>query len=136
LLASDEGNEMTAFAGDSTVTMRASGFGKHYFTEAVVDRVKVEAGSDGTGVLTVGVKEGSWYKADHFRLTYLGAHVEDGSTLDIHEMAVPSRRSPQGIYTLQGQRIGRITARCIYIITGKKVSVAVPNATIPSTVRP
>ena len=131
LLASDEDNEMTAFAGDSTVTVRASSFGKHYFTEAVVDRVKVEAGTDGMGELTVGVKEGSWYKADHFRLTYLGAHVEDGSTVDIQEMAVVSRRAPQGIYTLQGQRIGRITAPGIYIINGKKVSVAVPNAAIP-----
>ena len=127
---------MTAFAGDSTVTVTASSFGKHYFTEAVVDHVKVEAGADGTGELTVGVKEGAWYKADHFRLTFLGAHETDSSSVDIRETAMSHSHAPLGIYTLQGQRIGRITAPGIYIINGRKVSVAVPHAAISSTARP
>ena len=117
LLASDEGNEMTAFAGESFVTVSAHPFGKHYFTEAVVDRVKVE----GSGSLTVGVMPGTWYKADHFRLTYLGAHLDDGPSTDIREATASRRQTPQGIYTIQGQRINRITAPGIYIIDGKKV---------------
>ncbi len=115
LLASDEGNEITAFAGESSTTVSAHPFGKHYFTEAVVDRVKVE----GTGELTVGVLPGAWYKADHFRLTYLGSTDETAS--DIHEAAVPRRQAQKGIFTLQGQRVSRITAPGIYIIDGKKV---------------
>lgn len=115
LLASDEGNEMTAFAGESSVTVSAHPFGKHYFTEAVVDRVKV----DDTGMLTVGVLPGAWYKADHFRLTYLGR--ADDTVSEIHETVMPRRQVQKGIFTIQGQRVGRITAPGIYIIDGKKV---------------
>ena len=121
MLASDEDNEITAFAGDSTLTVKAHSFGKHYFTEAVIDRVKVEAADGETGQLTVGVMAGSWYKADHFRLTYLGSKADEGHISEVGEIAVAPRKAPKGIYTIQGQRIGRITAPGIYIIDGRKV---------------
>lgn len=68
LLASDEHMSVTAFAGDSTVTVSGHPFGRHYFSEAVIEDIYV----DETGELTIGVHEGDWYKADNFRLVRTG----------------------------------------------------------------
>ena len=124
MVTSDEGNTITVFAGDSTTTVTAHEFGKHYLQEAVVDQVAVEA-SEGeeTGTLIIGIRPGQWYKADHFRLTYVGSpgsnHQADGI------LTIPATTPPtvRGIYTLQGQRIERANTPGIYIIDGKKVII-------------
>ena len=121
LLGSDEGNTITLFAGDSIATVQAHPFGKHYFTEAVIDRVRVEAsGDDGKGSLLIGVNPGPWYKADHFQLFYVGSLGTDDDTNAIHEGWQTPQQAMQGIYTIQGQRIERINRPGIYIVNGRK----------------
>jgi hypothetical protein len=124
MVTSDEGNTITVFAGDSTTTVTAHEFGKHYLQEAVVDQVAVEA-SEGeeTGTLTIGIRPGQWYKADHFRLTYVGSPGSNHQTDGI--LTIPATTPPtvRGIYTLQGQRIERANTPGIYIIDGKKVII-------------
>ena len=120
LLASSEGNAITLFAGDATSEVSAHPFGKHYFTEAVIDSIAVRAeeGSS-TGTLTIGVKAGKWYKADHFRLTYTASFgSEDPNGIITRE--VTPRPAVRGIYNIHGQRIEHITHPGIYIIDGKK----------------
>lgn len=119
-LASDEGNTISLLAGDSTVTFSAHPFGRHYFNEVVVDSIKVVPGDDGTGTLLIGVAPGKWFKADHFRLTFIGA-IEESQDPDIVEnVTTRPRPAAKGIYTIQGQRVTRITKPGIYIIDGKK----------------
>ena len=122
-LASDEGNTMELLAGASTTTVAAHPYGRHYFSVGVVDSVKVEAGADGTGTLTIGVAPGKWYKADNFRLTYLSA-LDGTETPDaIVPVASQRRTMSRGIYTIQGQRVTHITRPGIYIVDGRKVVV-------------
>ena len=125
LLGSDAGKDITMFAGDSTVTVRSHLFGKHYFTEAVIDRVRVEASdADGKGKLLIGVSAGSWYKADHFQLYYVGSLESGDDNPDtIREARQVATRHPKGIYTIQGQRVEHISRPGIYIIDGKKMVV-------------
>ena len=113
------------FAGDSTVTVRSHQFGKHYFTEAVIDRVRVEASdADGEGALLIGVSPGTWYKADNFQLYYVGSLESGDDNPDIiMETRQVATRHPKGIYTIQGQRVERISKPGIYIIDGKKMVV-------------
>lgn len=71
-IATDEGQSVTLFANEATATMTDDGFGKRYLRETVIDSIHV---TDGT--LTLGIKgNDGWYKADNFRLYYLG----DGTT--------------------------------------------------------
>lgn len=119
-LASDEGNTISLLAGDTTVTVKAHPFGRHYFTEAVADSVKVEPGDDGTGKLCIGVAPGKWYKADHFRLTFIGA-IDSGQNPEaIKTTFAEPRLANKGIYTIHGQRVARITKPGVYIVDGKK----------------
>ena len=124
LLGSDVGNTITLFAGDKKTEVVAHKFGKHYFTEAVVDNVLVEAGDDGTASLTIGVEPGNWFKADNFRIFYLGPKAQDDPTDIISVNAgSPVRQTAKGMYTLQGIRVQSITTPGIYIVDGKKVVV-------------
>ena len=120
LLASSEGHTITLFAGDTTAEVESHPFGRHYFTEAVIDSIAVKAEEGhATGRLTIGVKAGKWYKADHFRLTYTASFGSDDQLGIITREATP-RPVVRGIYNLKGQRIEHITHPGIYIIDGKK----------------
>ena len=120
-LASDEGKEITAFAGDSTATVKAHPFGKHYFTRAIVDSVRVEA-VDSEASLMIGVLPGSWYKADDFHVFYLGS-LDEVAPDNIAEVGQVSPKRVKGIFTLLGVRLGRISRPGIYIIDGRKTIV-------------
>ena len=111
------GNEATLFAGDSTTSVTPHEWGRFYLTENTVDSVWVE---DGT--LTVGLEsKAGWYKADNFRLYYLGEGSNTGIRLPQAEAAPIIR---QGIYDLYGRRIADRSAMIpghIYIVDGRKV---------------
>lgn len=122
-LASSEGNTISLFAGDKTVTVTAHPFGPHYFTEGVVDSVEVKAVDGGAGTLLIGVAPGKWFKADNFRLIWTGA-FGGGDTPDaIIETPLPSRPAAKGAYTLQGQRVHHPSRPGIYIVDGKKIVI-------------
>ena len=71
-IATDEGQSVTLFANEATATMTDDGFGGRYLRETVIDSIHVT-----DGMLTLGIKgNDEWYKADNFRLYYLG----DGTT--------------------------------------------------------
>ena len=124
-LGTDENSTVTMFAGDSTVTVNGHAFGHLYLTDAVINGIPVKAAEGAeTGTLTIGVKEGRWYKADNFNLTYIGALDDDNNTPDaITDITDDSQQCPQGIYTMQGVKLTKITASGMYIIDGKKVFV-------------
>ena len=109
--------EATLFANDSTTTVIPHEWGKFYLTENTVDSVWVE---DGT--LTVGVESATgWYKADNFRLYYLGSNGETGIDMPQTEVSPVIR---QGIYDLLGRRVTDEKAMLpghIYIVNGRKV---------------
>lgn len=127
MLASDEGNVITLFAGDKSTEVTAHDFGRHYFRQAVVDSIKVDAVAGGTtGELLIGVKPGKWYKADHFRLTMVDIQ-NDGPGDGVTEIVAGERTARQGIYTLQGHRLSRITSPGLYIIDGRKTVVRTPR---------
>ncbi len=126
LLASDEGNPITLFADTLSTTINSHPAGKHYLIETSVEDIPVIAKEgEETGEMSIGVKAGAWYKADHFQLTYTGALTEKSSDTD--GITAPLITTPlqtrEGIYTLQGIRIHRISHPGIYIINGKKVIV-------------
>lgn len=126
LLASDEGNSITLFADTLSTTISSHAAGKHYLKEASVEDIPVKAKEgEETGEMTIGVKAGTWYKADNFQLTYTGALTEKSDDADgiIAPLITEPRHTREGIYTLQGQRVLRITKPGIYIINGKKVIV-------------
>ena len=77
-VGSTEGHEITLFAGDTTVTVKASPLGVHYLVEARIDDIFVESGE-----LEIGVKEGFFYKADDFHLT-LTAYAATGIPEDVN----------------------------------------------------
>ena len=109
--------EATLFANDSATTVMPHEWGRFYLTENTVDSVWVE---DGT--LTVGVEsKGGWYKADNFRLYYLGDNGETDICLPQVEKTPVIR---QGVYDLLGRRITdekTMLSGHIYIVNGRKV---------------
>ncbi len=117
MVGSDAGNTVTLFAGNDTVTVDANTLGKFYLTEARIERVRV--GDD--GILTIGIMEGDWYKADDFRLTL----TEINNATEIEEVEMTRDiRTDKGIYDLAGRKIDESqlhSLRGIYIINGIKV---------------
>lgn len=117
MVGSDAGNTVTLFAGNDTVTVDANTLGKFYLTEARIERVRV--GDD--GILTIGIMEGDWYKADDFRLTL----TEINNATEIEEVEMTRDiRTDKGIYDLVGRKIDESqlhSLRGIYIINGIKV---------------
>lgn len=126
MLGTDETSSVTLFAGDAETTVNGHAFGHLYLTEAVIDSILVTVPDDAeSGTLTIGVKEGRWYKADHFTLTCIEAFKVEEDLPDAIGI-IGEDDSPQyakGIYTLQGVKVSAITAPGIYIIDGKKVFV-------------
>lgn len=113
MVGSDEGNAITVFAGDSTTTVQAHSFGKHYLAKAVINNVMV--GADGK--LAIGVQSDAWYNADHFTLTFIGNSAE--TAIGMIE-AEEHNEGKQGIYTLSGTKVAKPAQNGIYIINGKK----------------
>ena len=89
----------------------------------MIEGIKVEAAEgESTGTLTIGIKEGAWYKADDFRLTFVeGLPYDNPTTIEvIHSTSLSPQR---GIYTIGGQCLSKVTAPGLYIIDGKKTLV-------------
>jgi len=110
---------VTLFANDSTTVTKAHPWGRFYLTESVVDSVWVES-----GVLTLGVEAGAtWYKADDFKLYYLGTGNDD-TDIELPQVEMqPAHAGRQGIYDLFGRRVDIPTATGIYIVNGKKTLI-------------
>lgn len=110
-------NEATLYANDSTTIVTPHEWGRFYLNECTIDSIWVE-----NEVLTIGIESNAeWYKADNFKLYYLG----DGSETDIclpQEDNAPAIR--RGIYDLFGRRIADSSSMIpghIYIVDGRKV---------------
>lgn len=118
MVGTNTGGTVSLFANDSTTVVDAHEWGRFYLSEGVVDSVWVE---DGT--LTIGIDAGAtWYKADDFRLYYLGTGEE--TSIDIMEddvqAVLPVRK---GIYDLFGRRLSdhsQMLPGHIYIVDGRK----------------
>ena len=123
LVATDESETVTLFAGDKTTTVDGHAFGGLYLTEATINDVLVEA-TDGieTGSLTIGVQAGRWYKVDDFKLTYVKTIAdiieEPDAITDVEMESVPMSK---GIFTLQGTKALQMSTPGLYIVDGKKV---------------
>ena len=122
MLGTDSHSTVTLFAGDSAVTVAGHPFGNLYLTEAEIDSIQVTAAEGlSTGTLEIGVREGRWYKADNFVLTYVAPLPSEGGDANgIEDLESPAAAAPQGIFTLQGVRVSEIVEPGIYIINGKK----------------
>ena len=122
MLGTDENSSVTLFANDMTATVNGHEFGHLYLTKATIEDILVEANEGAeTGVLTIGVKEGRWYKADDFTLTYVKT-IKDIEEPDvIAEVAAEVLPSVPGIYTLQGVKVSQPTRPGVYIVNGKKL---------------
>ncbi len=98
-LATDDGQSVTLFANDSTATMTDDGFGRRYMRRTVIDSLEVT-----DGLLTLGVKgNDGWYKADNFRLYYLG----DGTTTPVSSVR---QQADQAVKAYGGEGHIRIVA--------------------------
>ncbi len=121
MLGTDEKSSVTLFADDATATVDGHAFGPLYLSEAVINNIKVTADEGAeTGSLTIGVKEGRWYKVDNFTLTYVGMLEEDDPSTGIENLPEKRAGVRKGIYTLQGVRVPAATQSGIYIIDGEK----------------
>lgn len=122
MLGTDAHSTVTMFAGDSSVTVSGHPFGSLYLAEAAIDSVRVAAAEGlSTGTLEIGVREGRWYKADNFVLTYVAALPSEGNDANaIEDLGVPAAPASRGIFTLQGVRVSEIIEPGIYIVDGKK----------------
>ena len=114
-IATDEGQSVTLFANEAMATMTDDGFGGRYLRETVIDSIHVT-----DGILTLGIKgNDGWYKADNFRVYYLG----DGTT-----SVTPVRKGTatvkayggEGCISLQGPE-GQVLTVSIYGTDGRMV---------------
>lgn len=121
MLGTDAEKTVTLFADEKTTDVAGHSFGTRYLSETTIDDVVVMAdeGKE-TGSLTIGVKEGSWYKVDNFTLTYIGALTAEEIATDIQAIPDTKASTQQGIYTLQGVKMSKVHQPGIYIINGKK----------------
>lgn len=110
---------VSLFAGDSITHVAAHKWGRFYLTEGMVDSVWVD-----NGTLTIGIQEGAtWYKADNFKLYYLGTGIDTDIDL-IETDKQPTTIARLGIYDLLGRRINdrsEMLPGRIYIVDGRKI---------------
>ena len=96
-------------------------FGKRYLRETVIDSIHVT-----DGMLTLGIKgNDGWYKADNFRLYYLG----DGTTsvTPVHKgTATVKAYGGEGCISLQGPE-GQVLTVSIYGTDGRMVRQVTVN---------
>lgn len=125
MLGTDIDRTVTLFADEATTTVNGHPFGTYYLTEAVIEDVTVMPDeNEETGSLTIGVKEGDWYKADDFRLIYIGTLTEEEQATGIFGIATEEKGNRrQGIFTLQGIEVKTAQQPGLYIIDGKKTYV-------------
>lgn len=114
-IATDEGQSVTLFANEAMATMTDDGFGGRYLRETVIDSIHVT-----DGMFTLGIKgNDGWYKADNFRLYYLG----DGTTsvTPVHKgTATVKAYGGEGCISLQGPE-GQVLTVSIYGTDGRMV---------------
>lgn len=114
-IATDEGQSVTLFANEAMATMTDDGFGGRYLRETVIDSIHVT-----DGMLTLGIKgNDGWYKADNFRLYYLG----DGTTsvTSVRKgTATVKAYGGEGCISLQGPE-GQVLTVSIYGTDGRMV---------------
>ena len=120
-IATDEGQSVTLFANEATATMTDDGFGGRYLRETVIDSIHVT-----DGMLTLGIKgNDEWYKADNFRLYYLG----DGTTSVTSvrkDTATVKAYGGEGCISLQGPE-GQVLTVSIYGTDGRMVRQVTVN---------
>lgn len=147
MLGTDTGYDVTLFAGDKETKVPGHKFGEFYLSEGIVDNVRV--GEDGK--LEIGVRDNDrWYKADNFRLTYLGNTKDDPTAIeDVTSTTEDSAFEISGdkgmisiststpaefsLYTVSGMLVAKVKIdgtytfqglnKGIYIVNGKKVAV-------------
>lgn len=119
MVGTSEGGVVSLFAGDSITHVAAHKWGRFYLTEGMVDSVWVD-----NGTLTIGIQEGAtWYKADNFKLYYLGTGIDTDIDL-IETDKQPTTIARLGIYDLLGRRINdrsEMLPGRIYIVDGRKI---------------
>ena len=122
MLGTDEGGVVTFYANDQEAEVPASEFGKYYLSEAVIDSIRVE-----NGEITIGVRSGStWYKADDFRIHYLGHLYNDDVAIEAIEAddIQPVHIYDNAIYDLLGRRLSspdEMKPGMLYIRNGRKL---------------
>ena len=121
LVGTDPTDSVTLFAADTAVTVAGHPFGALYLTQVTLADVMVVAddGAD-TGSLTLGIREGHWYKADNFTLTYTGS-LASGNESGIQPLTPEA--STDGIFSLSGQRLQQTSGPGLYIVGGRKVLI-------------
>ena len=138
---------VTLFAGEQETTVEAHDFGQYYLTEARIDSIVVKAGDE----LTIGVKEGAWYKADDFRLFFTRSLTAEEDPTAIEDLTIAPKQTillvepveggirvitPQtaavSVYAPTGAQVARRMVRGtatinlprgLYIVGGKKIMV-------------
>ena len=122
--------------------VQAHKYGEYYLREAVVD--SIEVGSD--GILQIGVRPmGRWYKADDFRLVYMGNKTGTTTGWDRVESdivneepvkayggknsirVVCSENTNVRIYSLSGQMIYSADVDGEYTFTGLNKGIYIVN---------
>lgn len=122
-VACAEDDSVTLFANDNTTVAYTHPFGIYYLNEVSIDSIIVTATAPD---LTIGVKEGGWYKADDFRLTYLRGLTSEEDPVAIENIHVDgstsSAQRPDAIYDLTGRRLKAAPAHGLYIETRNGVT--------------
>ena len=83
LVASDEGNSVTIYAGEGSNVISASASGKGVFVEGLAG-----VGVPAEGALEIGATSTNWYKADNFRLIYYATEAEAQAVVDNYDLSV------------------------------------------------
>ena len=125
LLNTAVGGTVTFYANDKEATVTTTYADRYYLTEAVIDSIPVRDGN-----LTVGIRAGeTWYKADNFRIYYIGHLSEDDPDTSVGDL-LPCEPQPalvdDAIYDLLGRKLQSAAAMQpgrIYIRNGKKLII-------------
>ena len=117
-VGTDEGESVTIFANDQETTVGAHDFGKYYLTDAAIDSIVVTAND----TLTIGVRDGHWYKADDFRLFYMRSLTSEEDPLGIDDISATEQKFT--VVPVQGGvRITAPTMQTIAIYAASGTSV-------------
>lgn len=136
-IATEEGASVTMFANDKTATMTDDGFGIRYLTETVIDDIEV---ADGTLEIGINGTENA-YKADDFRLYYLGELENSVTNIrpDEHDLkawggegiinllAGEDNPVDVSIYTTDGRLCRRLRAEGFHQVTNLPKGIYIVN---------
>ena len=112
MLGTEEGKTVTLFAGNKEANLVGDDFGPRYLHKVVVDSIEVE---DATLVIGINGND-SWYKADNFRLYYIG-----GTTTGIKDVTVDHQQNNDVSIEVRNRTV------CVTSSTGNPVLVSVFN---------